>query len=41
MVQEIRPFGSGWPCCDGNCGDCYKNKITYSNFIDEDDENNN
>lgn len=41
MAHEIRPCGGGWACCDGNCDSCYKNKITYSNSTDEDDDHNN
>ena len=35
MAQEIRPCGSGWACCDGNCSDCYKNRMTYTTTTDD------
>lgn len=40
MAQEIRPCGSGWACCDGNCGNCYKNRKTYSNETEDTDDSN-
>lgn len=28
--MALRPCGSSWAYCDGNCTECYNSKITYS-----------
>lgn len=32
--QEIRKCGDGWSYCDGNCEECYKSRLKYSNETD-------
>lgn len=39
MVSEdmtLRPCGSSWAYCDGNCTECHKNNLTYTTSTEAD-----